>query len=84
MIVSIYSLFDTKAKAYAQPFFSLNDETAVRATAHLVNTKDHEISHYVEDYSIYKIGEFDDETGKIFTDAERLQFPQFEQILITA
>lgn len=61
-----YSVYDTAAKLYSQPFLEVTDGTAVRAIQDLViNSKDHAFAKHPKDFSLHKLGEFDDETGVI-------------------
>lgn len=61
----IYSVYDSKAQAYMQPFFSHNDSVAIRACGHAANTEGHDFANYAEDYILFGLGEFDETTGKI-------------------
>lgn len=63
--MKIFTVYDSKAKAYLQPFFSRTDATAVRDLKAAANTHDHQFNKYAEDYTLYVIGEFDEITGKI-------------------
>lgn len=66
MKLSIYTLYDIKAKAFGVPFFMSNDEVAERAFLNLQNEPNSQVSKNPEDFHMYKIGEFDDNTGNIF------------------
>lgn len=50
------------------PFFSLNDETAVRSFGHACKSPDSLMASYPEDYSLYRLGEFDDVSGVILSE----------------
>lgn len=65
MKLKIYSVFDSKAKAYNSPFYLRNSGEATRGFADVVNDGKSQISKYPEDYSLFELGEFDDETGLI-------------------
>lgn len=64
----IYSLYDEKAGAYANPFYMENDLTAVRAVSHAVNGGESNLSLSPSDFKLYCLGEFDDNSGGIDTD----------------
>lgn len=65
MIRSLYSVRDVKAQTFCNPFASLNDQTARRDFAHAAQDKTHGIGQNPEDYSLYLVGTFDDESGEI-------------------
>ncbi len=61
--LSIFTVFDSKAKAYLQPFFSVNTETAQREFKTAVNGEG-QFNNFAEDYSLYLLGMFDQETSQ--------------------
>ena len=65
----IYSVHDAKAEAYMQPFLIPNEAMAIRACENLVNTLDHQFSTNPEDYVLFGLGEFDDQTGLLEPDS---------------
>lgn len=70
MIQNIYTVFDSKAKTYMQPFFVLNDSVAKRAMVNLLRDPEHQFSKNPEDYSLYHIGEYDDAAAAIYVPQE--------------
>lgn len=64
MKYNLYSLLDSKVKAYAQPFFSVDNSTAVEALREFVNN-DCPIADCLVDYNAFCVGEFDDYTGML-------------------
>ncbi len=64
-IHGIYSIFDTKAKAYYPPFFLPNTDLAVRIFSDQVNDTNHTFNKHPEDYTLFQIGTFDDENAFI-------------------
>ncbi len=61
-----YAVFDRKADLYAQPFLEIKDGTAIRAIQDLViNNKDHPFAKHPSDFSLHRLGEFDEVTGVI-------------------
>lgn len=64
MIHNIYTVHDTKSAAYLQPFFLMTDGQALRAIEDCVNDPSHQFARHPADYNLFKIGAFDDETGK--------------------
>jgi len=69
MKLNVYSIFDSAAKAYTAPFFMHNDGLAIRAFQDNVNAEqENNISKHPDQFTLFKIGEFDDATGEIKTD----------------
>lgn len=60
----MYAMFDSKAGSYSPPFIDNNDATALRGFAEAVNTNEH-FRYSPADYSLYHLGDFDNESGKI-------------------
>ena len=71
MIVSIYSVKDELSNEFMQPALISNDDLAKRQFKTQVNT----ITLWKEnasDYSLYKIGSFNNETGEIIPKIEKI------------
>ena len=64
MRLNMYSIFDTATGAYMRPFFMNSDGQALRAFSDLVNDAEHPIGQHPEDYSIARLGTWDDKTGE--------------------
>lgn len=69
MILNVYAIFDTAAKAFATPFFMHNDGLAIRAFSDNVNTSDTMIAKHPDQFYLYRLGQFDDQTA-MFTQDE--------------
>lgn len=65
MKVNIYSVFDVKAANYAVPFFLQRDAIAHRAFTDLVNDPRTSINKHPGDYSLFKVGIYDDNSSEI-------------------
>lgn len=65
MIQKVFGVRDTKALAFLQPYFSNSTGAAVRAFSDEVNNTDGRsmIQKHPEDFVLYELGEFDDNTG---------------------
>ena len=61
----MFVVFDSKANAYMQPWFLTTEGMAIRAFTDCINTKDHNFARHPEDYTLFKIGEFDDQKADI-------------------
>lgn len=67
MRVGIFTVFDTAASAFLRPFFAETEGLAKRAFSEAINTPQGDASffkHY-QDYSLFLVGWFDDQTGEI-------------------
>lgn len=67
MNLRMYSVFDVKAAAYAQPFFLVNDAVAVRACVDVLKDANHQWSAHPGDYRLVFVGEFDDQIGLLLS-----------------
>lgn len=66
MTLVIVSLLDKKGRLYKNPFFVPNTDVAVRSLRGAVNaTEQSDLTQYPEDFALYHLGTFDDETGLI-------------------
>lgn len=64
MIKSIYCIRDAKV-GFLTPIVDENDASALRNFSYGVNKADNVMGFAPGDFQLYKIGSFDDETGKI-------------------
>lgn len=65
MIVKMFAVYDAKAEAYFPPFYSQNAQSAIRDFSDKVNTPNHVWNRHPEDYTLFAVGEFDDQTCQI-------------------
>jgi len=65
MIHQIFSVYDSKAAAYTQPFYAVNSRVAVRMFTELANDPKHTFGMHPEDFTLFELGSFDDATGTI-------------------
>lgn len=65
MIYQVFSVRDSKAAAYALPFFLPRMEVALRSFRDAVKNPEHDMHRHPEDYALYCLGEFNDETGEL-------------------
>lgn len=61
----IFSIHDSKADAYLPIFLSPNEATGIRMFAHGVNNPEQSFSMFPADYTLFLVGEFDQETGNV-------------------
>jgi metal-dependent amidase/aminoacylase/carboxypeptidase family protein len=61
-----YAVYDKKAELYSQPFLEIKDGTAIRAIQDMViNNTDHAFAKHPSDFSLHRLGEFDEQSGVI-------------------
>lgn len=63
MIYQVFAVKDSKAAAFALPFFLPRMELAIRSFKDAVGDPKHEMHRHPEDYSLWCLGEYDDEKG---------------------
>lgn len=64
MKLGVYVMRDQRT-TFLTPTFDTNDQSACRNFEHAMLAKDSLINSHVEDFSIYRIGEYDNKTGVI-------------------
>jgi len=65
MLLKIYSIRDTKGEIYNTPFYQRTHGEAERNFKTVASDSKSTISQFPEDYDLYYLGEYDDQTGKI-------------------
>lgn len=65
MKLNVYSIFDSASAIYDRPFFMNSDAQAVRSFTDVCGDADHPIGQHPEDYSLVRIGIFDNNNGKL-------------------
>ena len=64
MTLNIFTVFDSKAGLYLQPFFSQSTGTAIREFSSAANTSEHAFHIHASDFTLFHLGEFDQADGK--------------------
>lgn len=62
---SAYAVFDSKAKFFTAPFFCVNDMVALRLFAGAVGDPATDLHKFPSDYTLFRVGMWDDEKGAI-------------------
>lgn len=65
MKIKIFTVFDSKAEAYLQPFFMQSKGKAIRAIQNTLEDPNTDLSKYPEDFTLFEIGEYDDQDASI-------------------
>lgn len=60
MKYNMYSVYDSKVEAYAQPIFMRTHGEAIRSFESACNNEQHEFSKHASDYTLFHIGSYDD------------------------
>lgn len=62
---TMYAIYDTATEHYLRPFWLQNDGAAIRAFSDLAVSDENEIGKHVTDYSLVRLGTWDDTDGKV-------------------
>lgn len=63
--MKIFNVHDSKAQAYLRPFFEKTAGLAVRAFETAARDTEHAFNKYPGDYTLFEVGNHDEETGII-------------------
>lgn len=63
MILRMYSVFDSKAAVYLQPFCCRAEGEAVRMFRTSCLDKSHQFGQFPQDYTLVYVGAYDDNSG---------------------
>lgn len=64
MIHEVFTVRDAKAEFFSPPFYHANREVALRMFKDVVNNKETRLYNNPEDYDLYYLGQWDDNSGK--------------------
>lgn len=65
MLLKIYSIRDSKSEVFNVPFIKSTHGEAERDFRSLVNDQQSTVNKYPEDFDLYYMGEYDNNTGKL-------------------
>lgn len=65
MIQRIFAIYDSKARSFLQPFYAPEIAVAQRHFRTAANDAATQICQYPEDFTLFYIGEYDDQSGVI-------------------
>jgi hypothetical protein len=65
MVLKVFSVFDSKLQVFNTPFFSRTVADATRSFSDLVRDGRTTVGQHPEDFFLYDIGLYSDETGEI-------------------
>lgn len=65
----VFAIYDSKVETYQKPFFMLSKGQALRAWIDLINDQQSEVSKHPEDFTLFLLGSYDENTGKFENEA---------------
>lgn len=65
MLLKIFSVRDQKTEIYNQPFYQKTHGEAERSFRQLVNDPKSTINAHPQDFDLYYLGDYDDNSGKM-------------------
>lgn len=80
MKLNIYSIYDTAAGLYSRPFFCQSDAEAIRMFADLSVDAEHPVGNHPEDYSLFRLGIYDDVKGSLGNEDNECLSTALEQV----
>lgn len=67
MKLLVMSILDNKVGAFTSPFYSRAKGEAIRSFSDAVNEEKSQFNRHIDDYALYLLGVFDDNTGMFVT-----------------
>ncbi len=67
MILKMFTVYDAKTEAYLSPFFMRSKGEAMRSFEEAANDVNHAFFKHASDYTLFEIGQFDDNNCTIET-----------------
>lgn len=81
MEVNVYTIFDSKARAFLQPWFAANHAVAFRNVERSCRSPNSPFLEFPEDFTLFCIGVFDDIAGVISCEGPGEALGNFIQFL---
>jgi len=63
MIYKVFTVYDSAVEAYLQPFCAQTKGHAIRMFTDSVNDPNHQFNKYPDDYVLFELGSYSDETA---------------------
>lgn len=70
MKMEMFSVYDSKTELFMRPWFAINVASAQRTFNDEANDKSSPLSKHPEDYTLYHIGTFQDDTAMVVCHAQ--------------
>ena len=65
MRMFLYTVFDTSSGIHDRPFCAFSDQAAMRSFGDIATDPGHPVGKHPEDFSLFRIGDFDDNKGML-------------------
>lgn len=65
----IFAVYDSAVEAYMEPYFCPSIGVAIRAFKDAVNKDGHPFNSHPDDYTLFKVGEYDPRKGELVAQA---------------
>lgn len=62
-MLKMFTVYDSKAEAFIQPFYEQTTASAQRAFSNAANNETHQFAMHGGDYTLFELGIFDQESG---------------------
>lgn len=63
--MKMYSIYDSKVKAYMQPFFMRTKGEVIRSLMNELQQADSNLAKHPGDYTLFEIADWDEQAGKL-------------------
>lgn len=63
--MKLFTVYDSKARIYGKPFCAESSVEAIRSWMQICKSEDSQFAQFPDDFSLYEIGEYNNETAKI-------------------
>lgn len=63
--MKVLAVYDEKVKAYIEPWYARTTAAAIRSFESAVNDPKTQLSQHPSDFTLFEIGEWDDDKGEI-------------------
>jgi len=65
MKLIMFSIYDVASGAYSRPFYGQSESQAIRSFTDIATDATHEIGKHPEDYTLYRVGQWDDQKAAL-------------------
>lgn len=80
--MKVFSVYDSKAQAYLQPFYAVNAAVALRTFERAVRDETSDFNRYAPDYTLFEIGLWDQDTGELQAHAAKISLGVAVEFLV--
>ncbi len=80
MKVQLYAVFDQCAGIYEKPIFSTADDVVKREFQDIATSEDHAFAKHPEHYSLWRLGNFNNENGQLIDEDNECLWTAIEAI----